>query len=178
MSDEQFSAEEIAMGAIGRVRRARALVFLIEEETKRNRDKRRTMSLAASPEAQYDIDAIFHADNLLFEGNLPGEKNNAYVASYRNAKRSTSRVTIRNIESASKSWSVLVPDDLTLRAEVLHQLSMKYELIESRTKSISRTFGIGTSDFEEAFFQTFGFPISEIFRSKKGFLQQFFRRSH
>jgi hypothetical protein len=166
------------MGAIGRVRRARALVFLIEEEAKRNRDKHKAISLAVSPERQYYIDAIYQADKLLFDGNLPGEKDDAYVASYRNAKRSTSRVTIKNIEAAARAWSVLVPEELSLRAEVLHQLSKKYELFESKTKSISRIFGAGTREFDEAFLQTLGFPVTEIFKTKKGFFQQVFRRAN
>jgi len=165
-----FSRDEVQGGAIGRVRRARALVYLIEQEATRSRDRRVALTSAAIPESGLALLTMVEADPELMRRNLPGEADTAFVESFRNARRHTAAGPVRSLESNVPSWSVLIPDALELRAEVLHQLSLRHLMPINRTRSIAAAFGVGTPEFDAAYLALTGEQIDTVFSEPTGFL--------
>ena len=116
-NDELFSREEVLSGGVSRSRRARALLYLIEQEADRVATKRANIA-AASMDASFGF--VMLGDEQTMRGDLPGEKDDAFIESFRNARRYSRRATVRVLNSNCRAWKVLLPDDVTLRVEVLH----------------------------------------------------------
>ena len=72
------------------------------------------------------------------------------IESFRNARRATSGGEGRALDSTAPSWKVLLPDAMPLRAEVLHQMSMRHELPRNKAKHIAAAFGVGNAEFDAA----------------------------
>ena len=86
MSDQFFSREEILGGGLSRIRRARAIVFLLEQEARRIGDRNAALA-SVSPEAAGLFSAILDGDPELMRRSLPGEADAAFIESFRNARR-------------------------------------------------------------------------------------------
>lgn len=165
-----FSKDEVQSGVLGRVRRARALVYLIEQEATRSRDRRVALTSAAIPESGLALLTMVDADPELMRRNLPGEADTAFVESFRNARRHTASGPIRSIEANTSGWKVLLPEHLELRAEVLHQLALRHEMPVNRSASIAKAFGVGTPEFDEAYLSVTGHTVDTAFGAPTGFL--------
>jgi hypothetical protein len=165
-----FSKDEVRSGALGRVRRARALVYLIEQEAVRSRDRRVALASSAMPETSLALMTMVEADPELMRRDLPGEADAAFVESFRNARRHASNGPVRSIEANSSHWAVLIPENLELRAEVLHQLALRHEMPVNKSTSIARTFGVGTPDFDAAYLAVTGSPVDTAFSAPTGLL--------
>lgn len=164
MSDAMFSRDEILGGALSRVRRARACLYLIEQEASRQRERRwRVMTVAtAAPEfGPIGLEFILGDDETM-RGPLPGEADTAYVESFRNARRTASPVDARTLNRTVDSWQVLVPSDVPLRAEVLHQMSIRHELPANHCRQILTAFGVGSTEFDAAFESVADRPVASI----------------
>ena len=167
LSDELFSREEIQGGGLSRVRRARALLYLIEQEAQRVKDRRAAM-VTAAPEAGVMLNLLWNADSELLRRDLPGEADAAFIESFRNARRATSGGEGRALDSTAPSWKVLLPDAMPLRAEVLHQMSMRHELPRNKAKHIAAAFGDGTPDFDAAYLKATGKSVDTAFGEERG----------
>ena len=89
MSDDGlFSRDEILAGGAssGDVRRARSLVYLIEQESQRASDLQRAVTasaMLANQSAYMSLESILDPEAL--RGSLPGESDEAFVESFRAA---------------------------------------------------------------------------------------------
>ncbi|CAB4856742.1 unannotated protein [freshwater metagenome] len=175
MDDELFSREEIQSGALSRVRRARALLYLIEQEANRVTDKRSAL-MAMSPEMGFVVSALAAGDSETMRNALPGEGDTAYIQSFRNARRTSAPARLRTIESTTRSWSMLVPDDSAMRAELLHQFSLRHDMPRNRCKAIVRALGADTPEFAATYQSTTGADIASAF-SPNASVFGFLRRS-
>ena len=96
MSDDGlFSRDEILSGGAssGDVRRARALVFLIEQESERANDLQRAVTasaMSANNSAFVSLESILDPEAL--RGPLPGEADEAFVESFRAVRRPATMV--------------------------------------------------------------------------------------
>ena len=178
MEDELFTRDEVQSGGISRVRRARALVYLIEQESSRSRD-RQTMIIAsaASTDSMSMVDSILTGDLETMRGGLPGEQDAAFVESFRNARRVTSPAQFKALAAHASNWKVLVPENLQLRAELLHQLSLRHSMANNKSKGIVAAFGVGTPDFDAAYLAVTGSDVSTAFTEPTGFLSRFKRKA-
>jgi hypothetical protein len=171
--DELFSREEILSGGFSRVRRARALLYLIEQEADRVAAKRANIT-AASMDASFGF--VMLGDEQTMRGDLPGEKDAAFIESFRNARRHAYPATVKALASNAYAWKVLLPDDLALRAEVLHQMALRHEMPANKSKPIATTFGVGTPEFDDAYRTTVGDEVSTAFAPDTGLLASWKRR--
>lgn len=178
MEDELFTRDEVQSGSVSRVRRARALVYLIEQESSRSRDRQTIIiASAASPDSVTMVDSILAGDLETMRGGLPGEQDEAFVESFRNARRVTSPAQFKALAAHVNNWKVLVPDNLHLRAELLHQLSLRHSLALNKSKGIIAAFGVGTPDFDAAYLSVTGADVSTAFTEPTGFLSRFKRKA-
>lgn len=168
MSEELFSRDEILGGGLSKIRRARAIVYLIEQEARRLGDRNAAFA-AAIPEAAGLLDAIYAADPEMMRRSLPGEADEAFIESFRNSRREAAPAASRLLDSTVESWKVLLPDDVALRAEVLHQMSLRHGLPVNRSRRIAAAFGVGQTEFDEAYLKAAGEPSSSAFGPKLGF---------
>ena len=162
MSDELFSREEILGGGLSRIRRARAIVFLLEQEARRIGDRSAVLASAA-PEAAGMLYAIYEADPEMMRRALPGEADEAFIESFRNSRRRAKSAASRLLEGTVDSWKVLLPEDMSLRAEVLHQMALRHGLPRNRSRRIAAEFGVGQEAFDQAYLRTVGDPSSTAF---------------
>ena len=168
MSDEQiFSREEIQSGSLSRVRRARALVYLIEQEARRIRDQRAVLATSA-PEAGVLLSVIHAGDPETMRRFLPGESDEAFIESFRNARRQATGPQVRALASTVDNWKMLLPDDAALRAEVLHQLSLRHSMPRNRVQHIADAFGVGTAGFDSEYQRVVGEPVASAFSAPMG----------
>lgn len=163
MDDELFTRDEILGGGLGRGRRARALLVLIEQEASRSADRARYASALASPEALAMADVIIKADPEVMRGPLPGESGAAYVESFRSLRRHAQAPDIREIERATDTWQVLLPEDIRLRAAVFHELAQRHELVRARTRKLCAAFGVDDPAFAAAYAKAAGRSLDETF---------------
>jgi hypothetical protein len=68
---------------------------------------------------------------------------------------------------------VLVPEDPALRAEVLHQMSVRHELPVNRAKRLAKVFGVGTAEFDGAYRSTVGADVETVFGPATGIFARF-----
>ncbi|MFM7685030.1 MAG: hypothetical protein ACKPDI_03775 [Actinomycetota bacterium] len=165
--DGLFSRDEILGGGFSRVRRARAVVFLIEQEARRVRDQRAALA-TSSPEAGMMLSALVSADPETMRGSLPGEGDDAFIESFRNARRAGSGPLARALANTVDAWKVLLPDDLALRAEVLHQMGQRHALPRNRVEHLATTFGVGTPDFDAAYQRVASESVDTAFAAPMG----------
>ena len=170
MADDMFSRDEVQGGSLGRVRRARALVYLIEQEATRSRDRQVALTSSAMPDSGLSLMSVTEADPELMRRSLPGEADAAFVESFRNARRHADAGRVRSLNHSVAAWKVLVPEQLELRAEVLHQLSLRHALPVNRCTSLASAFGVGTPEFDGAYLAVTGEPVSTAFSAPTGLL--------
>ncbi len=163
MSDDGlFSREEIQQGGLSRVRRARALLYLIEQEARRIRDQRAVLATSA-PEAGLLLSALHSADPETMRRSLPGEADDAFIESFRNARRAATGPEVRALAGTVDNWKVLLPADLSLRAEVLHQMASRYAMPSNRVSQLAEAFGVGTAEFDAEYQKVAGQPVASAF---------------
>jgi hypothetical protein len=162
VSDQGFSHEEILGGGLSRIRRARAIVFLLESEARRIGDRNSALA-SASPEAGGLFAAILDGDPELMRRSLPGEADSAFIESFRNARRRSKPAASRLLENTVDSWKVPLPDEIPLRAEVLHPLSLRHGLPRNRSRRSAAEFGVGQQAFDDAYLRVVGDPSSTAF---------------
>lgn len=180
--DGLFSRDEVlsgASGAAGDVRRARAIVFLIEQEAQRSADRRQGLAAAgaaASAMAGMPIDLDDLLDDEARRGALPGEADEAFIQSFRAARRGAASPELRRLAQQSDAWTSLVPDRPALRARVLDLLCQRYELTARNAKRILVAFRVDEDGFTEAFARTCGRTLDEAVPQVQGGLLGRFRR--
>lgn len=178
MEDELFTRDEVQSGGVSRIRRARALVFLIEQESSRSRDRQTIIiASAASPDSVTMVDSILTGDLETMRGGLPGEQDAAFIESFRNARRVTSPAAFKALASHVGNWKVLIPDNLPLRAELLHQLSLRHSLAINKSKAIAAAFGVGTPEFDQEYLDVTGSDVSTAFTEPTGLFARFKRKA-
>lgn len=178
--DGLFSRDEVLSGAAsaGDVRRARAVLYLIEQEATRVADRRRAMSATAMA---VDRGAFMSLDQLLdpeaLRGPLPGEADEAYIASFRAARRQSSDAGLKLIERHAEDWAPLVPTRLDLRARTFDLLSHRYDLDRRRCSRLCAAFGVDAPAFAATYERVARRPLDDAFLESKGrFLGRFRRR--
>ena len=149
--------------------RARALLYLIEQEAQRQSDQRAIVATAA-PEAGSMLAAIYTADPETMRSPLPGEADEAFLESFRNARRASMGADTRGLCQSIDDWKVLLPDDQLLRAEVLHQMSIRHQLPANRTQALAAAFGVGNAKFDTAYQTVAGKPASSAFGANVGLI--------
>lgn len=168
MSDDGlFSREEIQKGSLSRVRRARALLYLIEQEARRIRDQRAVLATAA-PEAGMLLSVLHSADPETMRRSLPGEADDAFIESFRNARRATTGPQVRALANTVDNWKMLLPDDAALRAEVLHQMALRHSMPRNRVGHLADAFGVGNADFDAEYQRVVGEPVATAFAAPMG----------
>ena len=176
MTSDDFTRDAIQAGGLFRVRKARALLYLIEQEARRVADQRAVVATSA-PEAGSMLAALVAADPETMRADLPGEADAAYIESFRNARRYAAAGIARMLASTVDSWKVLLPDDLPTRAEVLHQMALRHALPANRCQAIGTAFGVGTAAFDSAYSDTVGAEVSSAFSEPVGFIKWLRSRS-
>jgi hypothetical protein len=178
MGDDLFSRDEVAAGGLWRVRRARALLYLIEQEASRQVQKRsNNMAMSMAPvESAGLVAAMLESDRETMRQSLPGEADAAYIESFRNARRTAVPAQSRGLADTAASWKVLLPDNLALRAEVLHQMTLRHALPANRAKPIMKAFGVGTPEFDEAYLAQVAAEVSTAFAPDAGWWAALRRR--
>jgi len=178
-----FSRDEILGGRAGAgadQRRARAIVYLIEQEAQRSGD--RSSSLAAMGTAAasmggatVDLESMLDAEAR--RGALPGEADEAFVASFRAARRGAGSPALRRLNDQAPAWVALVPQRADLRARVLDLLSQRYELTERNARGILANLGANDPAFAATFARVAGRPLNEaVAPGGKGLLGRLRRR--
>lgn len=172
MSDDGlFSRDEILAGGVssGDARRARSLVFLIEQESQRASDLQRTITataMSANQSAFMSIDQLLDPEAL--RGALPGEADEAFVASFRAARRSAASPQLKLLERHVKDWSMLVPTRVDLRARTFDLLCQRYEIDRKRCRKMCEAFGLDDPDFAATFARVAGRPLDEACPAGRG----------
>ena len=168
--DELFSRDEVVSGSLSRVRRARALLYLIESEASRTADKNAVLTMVTPMAGGVTMSMLVAGDDELMRRQLPGEADAAFVESFRNARRPSSDPTVRTLDRTTNAWKMLVPADLPLRCELLHQMSLRHELPRNRTRSIAKVFEADTPEFAAAYRKTVGEDVETVFGPDVGLL--------
>jgi hypothetical protein len=178
VEDDLFSRDEVIAGGLWRVRRARALLYLIEQEASRIVQKRtNNMAISMAPiESAGMVAALLESDSETMRRALPGESDDAYIESFRNARRTASPARSRGLADTASAWKVLLPDSPALRAEILHQMSLRHVLPANKAKSIMKVFGVGTPEFDEAYRSQVGSEVATAFAPDAGWVSSLRRR--
>lgn len=176
--DEMFSRQEVLGGGLSRVRRARALLYLIEQEAARISDKRATITATATLpiEAGLSFNSLAFGDAETMRESLPGEQDEAFIQSFRNARRNAPSAHSKVLAATTSGWKVLVPDDLELRAELLHQMTLRHSLPRNKSESIAKVFGVGSPEFDAAYLGTVGEPVDSVWGEDAGMMASLRRR--
>jgi hypothetical protein len=176
--DELFSRQEVLGGGLSRVRRARALLYLIEQEAARISDKRATITATATLpiEAGLSFNALAFGDAETMREALPGEQDEAFIQSFRNARRGAPSAHSKVLAATTSAWKVLVPEDVELRAEVLHQMTLRHALPRNKSESIRKAFGVGTPEFDQAYSATVGESVDSVWGEDAGVMASLRRR--
>ena len=180
MSDDGlFSRDEILSGGAssGDVRRARAIVFLIEQESERAHDLQRAVTasaMSANNSAFVSLESILDPEAL--RGPLPGEADEAFVESFRAARRPATNPTLKRIERQARDWEPLVPQRADLRARSFDLLCQRYEIDRRRCRGICAAFRIDEPGFGDVFARVAGRSLDEACPAGKGGLLSRLRR--
>lgn len=169
--DELFSREEVLAGRVssGDVRRARALVYLIEQETARSAHFQQglnAVALASASGVPVELGRVLDAEALA--GPLPGERDEAFLASFRAARRQADSPELKRLDRHAPDWQVLVPDRLDLRVRVFADLASRYEIDPRKAKRLCEAFGVDAPDFAAAYERVIGAPLEDAFVVRKG----------
>jgi len=184
MSDDDglFSRDEILGGTSGsgrEMRRARAIVYLIEQEAQRSGDRRQGMA-AAGAAASAMAGSPISLDDLLDEetrrGDLPGEADEAFIESFRAARRHSSSPELKRLDQQASAWAPLVPERADLRARILDLLAQRYELNPRKARHVLAALGADDPAFATTFARVCGRPLDEAVPPASGGLLSRFRR--
>jgi hypothetical protein len=179
--DELFSRDEVLAGGSGAARdrrRARSILYLIEQEAQRSGDRRQglaTAATAASAMAGSPVNLEDLLDEEARRGALPGEADEAWLESFRAARRGADHPDLRRLNQQADAWAALVPERLDLRARVLDQLLARYELTTRSGKRVLTAFGADDPAFVETFARVAGRSLDEAVPPGGGFLSRFRR---
>ncbi len=170
--DELFSREEVLSGRAspGDVRRARAILYLIEQEAQRSSDRQdglNTVAMAAASGMTVDLAQVLDPETLA--GALPGERDEAFLASFRAARRGAETPELKRLERFADDWKVLLPERLDLRVRLFSELANRYELDPKRSKQICAAFGTDDPEFAAKYERLFRKPLDSAFVQRKGF---------
>lgn len=154
---------------LGRVRKARACLYLIEQEALRQVDRRgRIEALSTLPPESAAIVAALVDDDESMRRDLPGEADDAFLESFRNARRAAPPANFAALAATVGKWRVLIPERTLLRAEVLHQMALRHRMPINRSKEIARAFGVGSSEFDHAYRTVSGNDVDTAFVAASG----------
>jgi len=180
--DDLFSRDEILSGGSGAgrdTRRARAIVYLIEQEAQRSADRQAGIA-AAGAAASAMAGSPLRLDDLLDpeakRGDLPGEADEAYIESFRAARRHATSPELKRLDRQAEYWAPLVPERADLRARVLDLLTQRYELTTRNARRTLATLGATDPGFADVFARTCGRPLDEAVPTPSGGLLSRFRR--
>jgi hypothetical protein len=84
------------------------------------------------------------------------------------------------LNNTTHAWKPLIPEDASLRAEVLHQLSLRHGLARNKSRSIAKAFGADDPAFAATYQRIVGADLSTAFGDDVGWLSKVtarFRRS-
>jgi len=177
-----FSRDEILGGGSGAgrdTRRARAIVYLIEQEAQRSADRQQGLA-AAGAAASAMAGSPLRLDELLDpearRGELPGEADEAYIESFRAARRHAASPELKRLDRQAEHWAPLVPERADLRARVLDLLAQRYELTTRNAHRVLAALGADDPAFAEVYARTCGRPLDEAVPTPSGGLLSRFRR--
>ena len=180
--DGLFSRDEILGGTSGsgrEMRRARAIVYLIEQEAQRSGDRRQGMA-AAGAAASAMAGSPISLDDLLDDetrrGELPGEADEAFIESFRAARRHSASPELKRLDQQAGAWATLVPERADLRARILDLLAQRYELNPRKAKHVLASLGADDPGFAETFQRVCGRPLDEAVPPATGGLMSRLRR--
>jgi hypothetical protein len=122
------------------------------------------------------VTTLLADDPELMRRSLPGETDEAFIESFRNARRDRSGNHVKALISTTSSWKMLLPDDPAMRAEVLHQMSLRHEMPRNKSKKLAAAFGVGTASFDQAYRSTVGSEVDTAFAPDRGILAALRRR--
>jgi hypothetical protein len=180
--DELFSRDEVLAGGSGAARdtrRARSVCYLIEQEAQRSGDRRQGLAAAgtaASAMAGSPVNLEDLLDAEARRGALPGEADDAWLESFRAARRGAKHPDLRRLNQQADAWSSLVPERLDLRARVFEQLLSRYALDQRTGKRVLAAFGADDPAFRDAFAKVAGRTLDEAVPEPTGLFSRFRRR--
>ena len=134
------------------MRRARALVFLIEREAARTRDVRDASVLTAMPgDVPVDLSSLIDATAM----DLPTPTGDSLhdLAEYGLARRPEDEVNGKALERAAPVWAPLVPDNSRLRAQVLLLLLQRHTIVAASSPRLREALGADDPSVVAAFAQ-------------------------
>lgn len=166
-TDGLFNRDEILSGkSSGSAdnRRARSIVYLIEQEAQRSGDRESGLAAAGTAAAAMggapvDLEALLDAEAR--RGSLPGESDEAFVESFRAARRQAVGPGLRRLNDQAQAWRPLVPQRLDLRARVLNVLADRYDLTTTNAAGILGNFGANEPGFADTFARISGRPLND-----------------
>lgn len=166
-SDGLFSRDEILGGTSSGAadnRRARAIVYLIEQEAQRSGDRASGLAAAGTAAAAMggapvDLEALLDAEAR--RGSLPGEADEAFVESFRAARRQAAGPGLRRLNDQAPAWRALVPRRPDLRARVLDLLAGRYDLTTTNAAGILNNLGVNDPGFADTFARVSGRPLGD-----------------
>jgi hypothetical protein len=174
MGDEEldlgFTRDDIVQGMP--MRRAKSLVFLIEQEAQRQRDRQRGVNsvalAAASTAGAANIDLAEVLDAEARRGALPGEGDDAYIDSFRSARREADDPVFRALDDHAEAWAPLVPDEMGLRVVLFGLFCDRYEVVRKKAKRFCQAFGVDDPEFVAEYERRWGEPIEDAFARPAG----------
>jgi hypothetical protein len=161
------------------MKRAKSLVYLIEQEARRQQDRMKGIDTAALSAAatggMSNVDLQDLVDDEARRGALSADGDEAYVEAYRSARREADVPDFRWLEAAADHWASLVPDDLKMRVLVFALLTERYDIVRKRAKGFCRNLGVDDPGFAEAYEAERGQPLESAFASGGGLFGRFRR---
>jgi amino acid permease len=149
--DELFTRSEVLGGFSAK--RARLLLFQIENRTAYlSMQSQRVVSSYLTEEAAEQQDLAF------FEALAEG-------------RESAVRPTIRDLERYAPQWQSLLPQNVTLRAALVHLLGQKYRFAQRDISHIRQALALDSEGVQRAFERQFQQPLASIYTRRVGLLE-------
>lgn len=142
--DELISRQDLLAGLPAK--RTNTLLFLIERQTTR---------LAAQSRVEFSLTDSAERDREL-----------AFLEAFAVGKAPALRPTIQNLERFAPQWSVLVPNNPTLKAALLNALCQKYNFTKQLVPNIRAALNCDQLLVEQAYQRLYQKPIAVAFSSQ------------
>ena len=131
-------------------KRARALVFLIEQEAARTRDVRDATVLTALP-GDVPVDLSSLLDETAMSLPTPTGDSLSDLSEYGLARRPTDEVNAKVLERTAPVWAPLVPPNPHLRAQTLLLMLQRHRIVASASPRFREALGADTPEVVAAF---------------------------
>lgn len=142
--DELISRQDLLAGLPAK--RTNTLLFLIERQTAR---------LAARSRVEFSLTDSAERDREL-----------AFLEAFTLGKAPALRPTIQQLERFAPQWSVLVPDNPTLKASLINTLCQKYSFTKQLVPNIRAALNCEQLGVEQAYQRLYQKPIAVAFASQ------------